>query len=228
MLVLLFLATFVICVCVDVWLTGKEHSGEPAASGAAGVRPEAVFTGAGELHRVEGYRVAQRPNYHPGHTWAVVEDGQTMRVGMDDFAQRLVGNVSRIEVPAVGETVKQGQPCLTLHRGARQARMVSPVNGTVIAVNEAIAPTPGVVHEEPYGKGWLFTVRVADLKSTVNNLIPRGLVNDWMASAARALRVKAQAQAALVYQDGGEPVSDVIAEVGEERWDQLTREFFLE
>ena len=223
MVVLMVLLTFALCIAVDYWLNRRER-GMVSEPKVVRKRVPVAFT---EVPVVEGYRVPAGLNYHPGHTWAWVEDVETVRVGMDDFARRLVGFISRVELPKVGEWVRQGAPGFTVHRNGLRAQMVSPVEGEVVDVNRDLAENPGAVHEDPYGKGWLFAVRTPDLKQGLNNLVPPGAVGAWMGGAARALRFRVHNRVGLVYQDGGEPVEDVVSELGEERWQELTKAFFL-
>jgi hypothetical protein len=61
----------------------------------------------------------------------------------------------------------------------------------------------------------------------MNNLLPPNMVNAWMGTAARALRFKVHHRVGMAYADGGEPVEDVVGELGVERWQELTKVFFL-
>ena len=223
MVVVMVLLTFAVCVAIDHWLNRRERAVkfEPRVVARRGE------VGVAEGLPVEGYRLPEEMKYHPGHVWAWVEDADTVRVGMDDFARRLIGRITRIDLPQPGEWVKQGAPSFRVRRNGLQAQMVSPVEGEVVDVNRALEENPGAIHEDPYGKGWLFAVRLSDAKRNLANLIPQDMTRAWMRAAARNLRFKVHNRVGLVYQDGGEPVEDVVAEVGEERWQELTRTFFL-
>jgi glycine cleavage system H protein len=223
MVVLMVFLTFALCIGIDYILNRRERAMVPATVKAV-KRGPAVFEATSV---VEGYQVPEGLRYHPGHTWAWVEDGDTVRVGMDDFARRLVGKVSKIELPRVGEMVRQGAAGFKIHRNGLQTELVSPIEGEVVEVNAEALANPGSIHDDPYGKGWLYAVRTPDVKRAINNLIPANMVSAWMGSAARALRFKVHNRVGLAYQDGGEPVEDVVAELGEERWNELTREFLL-
>jgi glycine cleavage system H protein len=223
MVVLMMFLTFALCIAVDYWLNRRERVMTAEVAKVVRRFPASFAT----VPVVEGFSVPEEVHYHPGHTWAWMEGGNTVRVGMDDFARRLVGLVNRVELPKVGEWVRQGAPGFTVHRKGLNVRMVSPVEGEVVAVNRALLENPGAIHEDPYGEGWLFAVRTPDVKQAVRNLIPTNTVNAWVGAAARALRFKVTNRVGLAYQDGGEPVEDVVGELGEERWQELTREFFL-
>ena len=75
-----------------------------------------------------------------------LDGGDTVTVGISDFAQKLVGPLGRIQLPAVGASLAQGEPALALDAGRRVAMpMLSPVDGTVVAVNPRLGESSGVV-----------------------------------------------------------------------------------
>ena len=116
----------------------------------------ATVTAPGWADQLAGYfQLPAQLFFHPGHAWARVEGADTVTVGMDDFAQRLVGPIDRLRLPAVGATVMQGAPALSVGFGDRGVEMLSPVTGTVLEVNTAAALAPAAVKGSPYGEGWL-------------------------------------------------------------------------
>ncbi|ETJ06247.1 MAG: Glycine cleavage system H protein, partial [Actinomyces urogenitalis DORA_12] len=66
-----------------------------------------------------------------------------------------------VDLPEVGAEVEAGEPCGELESTKSVSDLVSPVTGTVVAVNEAVVDEPGTINKDPYGEGWLFTVEVA-------------------------------------------------------------------
>ena len=73
--------------------------------------------------------------FHPGHTWVRLDGDDTVTVGISDFAQKLVGPLDRIQLPAVGASLAQGEAALALDADGASVPMLSPVDGTVVAVN---------------------------------------------------------------------------------------------
>lgn len=162
---------------------------------------------------------------HPGHTWARVEDDGIVTVGMDEFAQKLVGP-AHVALPAVGARVAQGEPAFEVAAAGGSVPMVSPVEGTVVAVNEA-ARHGSESLAEPYGKGWLFKVKaprlVRDLRQLVSDNAARRLLED----AAEALAMRMSPELGRVLQDGGAPILGIAPELEGEKWTSLARKFFL-
>ncbi|MGA3115704.1 MAG: glycine cleavage system protein H [Syntrophobacteraceae bacterium] len=178
--------------------------------------------------RIAGFLVPPDVMFHPGHAWARAEDLDTVTVGMDDFAAKLLGSADSISLPKPGSRVKQGALGWGFKTDCRVIHMLSPVEGEVLAVNDAVADSLAAAFEDPYGKGWLFKVRSKNLTSNLKNMIPSGMVGEWFESIRQTLASKSLAPtSAPLYADGGEPVPGFAKAIDPERWDDLAREFFL-
>jgi glycine cleavage system H lipoate-binding protein len=146
---------------------------------------------------------------------------------MDEFAASLLGRVEKVDLPKPGQWLRQGQKAFSLFRDGQKAEMVSPTEGEVLEVNQEVLRNPELLREDPYGKGWLMTVNVPDPENTSRNVIPRGLVREWMRDAVERLYALQPALAGATAADGGRPTSDLLAEVPDARWKEITSEFFL-
>lgn len=178
--------------------------------------------------RFAGFLVPSDVSFHPGHAWARLEGADTVAVGMDDFAAKLLGTADSISLPKLGTRVKQGSLGWRFKTDSRVIHMLSPVEGEVVAVNYEAANSPGAAFEDPYGEGWLFKVKNNNLTSNLKNMIPGGMIGEWLENARHTIasRVSAPALSPL-YADGGEPVRGFARVVNPEGWDDLAREFFL-
>jgi glycine cleavage system H protein len=96
------------------------------------------------------------------HEWARVEDNGHVTVGISDHAQGLLGDLVYVELPGVGDTVKVGTGAAVVESVKAASDVYSPVSGTVVAVNEALADKPETINEDAYGDGWLFVVEVSE------------------------------------------------------------------
>ncbi len=181
-----------------------------------------------QSRQVAGFALAADHYFHRGHAWARVEYGGRVRVGLDDFALRLVGAVDSFELPELGDTITQTEPCLTLTRGSNTARVLSPVHGVVIARNHQVLSEPDRAKQSPYGLGWLLVVQPSQLKTSLKNLL-FGLESDrWIEDEAGRLRTMltegADYQLAAT---GAQIVDDVFGAAPQIGWDRLVREFLL-
>jgi len=180
-----------------------------------------------EVSYVEGFELPAGLRYHPGHTWLARERQHLARVGADEFAARLAGKISKIELPKPGQWIRQGQTAWTLYRNGETTSMVSPIEGEVVEVNPEVMNDPALLRHDPYGNGWLMTVHVPDEEGTWRNLLPSGMVRSWMKDAVTRLYARQPALAGAVAADGGRPVDDLLAGIPGAEWHRITAEFFL-
>jgi glycine cleavage system H protein len=165
--------------------------------------------------------------FHPGHAWAAPEGAGLFRIGMDDFAQQLVGEPSALDLPSPGHHLQQGELGWTVRVGPRAVRMLSPVDGVVESVNPEIGTSPGIVNDEPYERGWLLKVRVGDPEKPKRNLLSADLARDWLDRAAEGLRVMWTRELGVALPDGGAPVKGFGRAMSDTRWDELAEELLL-
>ncbi len=224
MTVILVLSTFVIFLLIDYFRT-RHETVKPGLEATA-AKTAAVPRLKPAL--VAGFEVPENLRYHPGHTWALSESPNLVRVGMDDFASKLTGKVGSITLPARGAWIRQGQKMCTLHRDGCAVDMISPVEGTVSDINEFVAGNPTLALNDPYGDGWLLTVQAPDAKTSFRNLLGGSLARWWTEeSASRLQRLMPAATCGTFAQDGGAAVDDISVHVPDEKWLPIAKEFFL-
>jgi len=225
MTVLLVLATFVLFLTIDYFYS-KRLAVRPVLQVAPELQPvqRAVRP---QPSIVSGFEVPEHLRFHPGHTWALSESPKLVRVGLDDFAARLVGKIEKIALPQRGQWIRQGQKIWTLQRDGSKAEMVSPVEGVVTDINEIAAHDPELARRDPYGEGWLVTVESPDAKLNFRNLLSGDLARWWMEEAATRLRKHMPMATGALAQDGGVAVYDLTTYLHDQDWTEVTREFFL-
>ena len=96
------------------------------------------------------------------HEWARVEGDGKVTVGISDHAQELLGDLVYVELPNVGDRVEAGNASAVVESVKAASDVYSPVSGTVVEVNEALADKPETINEDAYGEGWLFVVELSD------------------------------------------------------------------
>lgn len=107
--------------------------------------------------------------YTKDHEWLLVQ-GDAGTVGITDHAQGELGDVVFVELPAVGKTLKSGESFGTIEAVKAVSDLYAPVSGTVLEVNKDLAATPELVNKEPYGKGWMVKIKLAN-PAEVNSLL---------------------------------------------------------
>lgn len=106
--------------------------------------------------------------YTAEHEWlsGTVEPGQTIRVGITDFAQEALGDIVYVNLPEVGTEVAGGGVMGELESTKSVSDLFAPVDGTVTGVNEALGDSPELCNSDPYGAGWVVELTVADNADT--------------------------------------------------------------
>ena len=102
--------------------------------------------------------------YTDDHEWVNIEDHEAAVVGITHHAQDALGDVVFVELPEVGRSYKKGEVDGVVESVKAAADLYMPVSGEVVAVNEDLRGDPALANTDPLGKGWFFTVRVADMK----------------------------------------------------------------
>lgn len=165
--------------------------------------------------------------YHRGHAWALPMANGSVRVGIDDFAQRLLGRPDALRLPSLGASLKPGEVGWSLGLAGKMIEMLSPVAGDVVAVNVAVLESPELVSADPYGEGWLLEVKSSGNGALRKNLMPSRLAGAWLDEIAERIKSMPVAQLGVVMPDGGIPVSGFARALAPEDWDRLAREFLL-
>lgn len=101
--------------------------------------------------------------YAASHEWARLEEDGTVTVGISDHAQQALGDVVFVEAPDIGDEVDAGGEAGVVESVKAASDIYSPVSGEVVAINAVLEDTPETINEDPYGEGWMFRVKPADV-----------------------------------------------------------------
>lgn len=206
---------------------GKPAEATVPAHAPAMAREKAVRAPAAAAPAFGWFNIPAGLKLHPGHTWARVETDGVVTVGMDDFAQKLVGRPDSIELPPVGTHVAQGEKAWSLVVDSMSVPMLSPVDGEVVEVNPEVLRSPEILRRDPYGDGWLFKVRSHRMAADTTNLLSGRLARAWMENALDKLRPIEHESLGPVLADGGLPIEGLARALGGERWAELARTHLL-
>lgn len=186
-----------------------------------GLEPEGEVV----LREAAGYRYPGLYYYYGGHTWARVEYGGRVRIGLDEFAAKLFGRPDGWELPEIGHRIVQSGPAFSLVRGSCRAELLSPVSGTVIAANRKSESDPALPHRNPYDTGWLLLIEPSNLKEDLAALRSGERVPEWLSDEAQRLQDLALGEYGAMAATGAVPVDDVFGSVPGIGWENLVRTF---
>ncbi len=203
---LVFIGVLLAAVALDAWLIRPwERRHLPP--------PRSRHHGAAELV------VPRTLFFHPGHTWARLEENGQVTVGVDDLVRSLVGELSAVELPGAGKGLQAGRPALAIRQGARRLQLAAPVSGRVVEVNAALGRDPVRLRWRPYKEGWAFRLAPGErLAAELGALAIGRDAERWMRAEMEALD--------RLFDRGvlAPPVEGALAGAGDEAWAQFQRE----
>jgi glycine cleavage system H protein len=127
---------------------------------------------------VDGYEMPDELYYHREHMWARVE-GEEATVGMTDFAQKLAGDISFVDMPEEGDEIEQDERVGTIETGKWLGKLYAPVSGEVTARNEAVEDDPTIINRDVHGEGWIFKIQMSD-PDELENLMQGEDALEWL------------------------------------------------
>jgi CheY-like chemotaxis protein/glycine cleavage system H lipoate-binding protein len=105
-----------------------------------------------------------------GHCWAALSQDGTVKIGLDDFAKKLIGKIDAIEMPNLGMTVQKGQTLFSVKQKNRSVPFTSPVSGKLSKLNIALAENLELLDVTPYGKNWVCVVDASNIEAEIREL----------------------------------------------------------
>jgi glycine cleavage system H lipoate-binding protein len=178
-----------------------------------------------EIQQVKGFDVPMGYYFHNGHAWARIESGGNIRIGLDDFSLKLLGQADAFDLPLMGKELDQGKAGWGLKRKDNNADVLSPIDGVIVEVNSKVRENPVLANREPYSDGWLFMVRTPDVKKTMSKLMTDQNSLAWINEEVSHLENMIEEVAGPLAADGGHLADDIYGNLPDLGWDKLTKKF---
>jgi len=179
-----------------------------------------------QLADVLGFQVPIHDYYlHHGHAWVKVETTGQVRVGLDDFSQKILGPADELKLPGIGKVYYQDHICMSLVRDGRRASVLAPVDLIIEEINPKICQKPSLIHDDPYGEGWLFLAKPTNLQPNLDKLSSGEDNAAWIDQESQ--RLLSLMGPTVTLPDGGAIVDDVFGHYPQLGWKVLVREFYL-
>lgn len=99
--------------------------------------------------------------YTEEHEWLRV-DGDTVEIGITDYAQGELGDIVFVELPSVGDQIERGESFGTIEAVKAVSDLYAPITGKVTEINDSLEDDPTVINRDPYGDGWMIKVEISD------------------------------------------------------------------
>lgn len=100
--------------------------------------------------------------YTAEHEWLRAEADGTATIGITDFAQTSLGDITYLDLPSVGDTITKGEEFGSVDSVKTTSDLYAPVSGEIVAVNTRLDDEPELVNSDPYGEGWIIQVKLDD------------------------------------------------------------------
>ena len=125
--------------------------------------------------------------YHPDHCWVKVDDPEHVKIGIDDLLARLLTDVKVVILPREGSAVGQGECYAHVIQADSIVPVISPLSGSVQAVNPRLKDEPGLLTDDPRGEGWLITIKPENLEKDLKNLLFGRKALSWYKREEKAM-----------------------------------------
>ena len=173
----------------------------------------------------EGFELRPNLAYHPAHTWAQGISEGRYRVGIDDFASKLLDQPIGVTLPQPGDALKSGQTAWHLSVLGEDIPIVSPLAGNVVRVNERLLDDPGMIAQQPYDEGWVLELDVADSREPQPSLLHGRRARAWLKDSIDRLLGGLGTELGPVLADGGTLMAGLARQIAAESWRTLAFQF---
>ena len=167
------------------------------------------------------------------HSWAFMKKNGSVKIGIDDFLQRITGTITRVELKHVGETIKKGELLMSIIRKGKLLNIYSPISGTITEVNENLEYNSSLLNSSPYSEGWVYLIEPLNWGLEIQYLLIAEKYKEALKDEFARLKdfftslIKANSLdfAYVTMQDGGELTDNPLAELEPEVWDDFQTKF---
>jgi glycine cleavage system H lipoate-binding protein/ABC-type phosphate transport system substrate-binding protein len=176
-------------------------------------------------------RVPEGLYFDKTHTWVYMERDGTVKMGIDDFLQRVAGTFTRIKMKNPGEKIKKNDPVMTLIQNGKQIVLYAPVSGIIRQMNESLIDKPSVMNSSPFKEGWVYAIEPANWLREIKFLKMAKDYREWIKGEFTRLRdffaeaVHSNLTGHVIYQDGGEFSDAVLQDLAPEVWEDFQKHF---
>lgn len=161
--------------------------------------------------------------YAPSHTWlGALADG-SVRIGLDDIAQKVLPGARVLQLAPVGTVLRRGDALATLEVGGHRLPVAAPTGGRVVSINDHVARDPKLLHSDPYRRGWIATVMPTTREF---ERWPTGdQARTWLRREDHRLNAFLETELGIAAADGGEWIVAPTTMMSDAQFEALQREF---
>lgn len=223
-LLLLFMAAVVLVFAADRIIRYMKKGKNPV---------QAVVPESGKVFAESSVEIPQGLYFDKTHTWAFMEQDGMVKVGIDDFLQKITGSITRIKMKKDGSKVQKGEHILSLIQNGKNLDLYAPVSGIIREHNSVLETNSGLINSSPYNEGWVYKIEPSNWQRE-NQLLfyaekykqfltqEFSRLKDFMASV---LNTGNEKYSYVILQDGGELHGGILAQMGPEVWEDFQTKY---
>lgn len=178
-------------------------------------------------------RIPQGIFYSRNHTWMHMEKSGVANVGLDDLLLHLTGNVTFSNLKNPGEIINKGDLLTEIDQNGKLLQIYSPVSGKIMETNPRLEDNPGILNEDPYGKGWIYRIKPSNWMAEAKSCYFAEEATNWSEKElvrfkdflAVTMKNHAPEASMVILQDGGELSDHSLSAMPEETWKDFQKEF---
>lgn len=174
---------------------------------------------------IKGVHLPQGFYLHLGHTWVKTEEASFVRIGLDDFALRVLGRLDAFDAPLMGKTVEQGQTGFTIRRRDETAAVQAPVSGVVTEINTGLQDDPSPANNDPYTRGWIMRLHSKSLRHDLRRLMFGPETESFLSREVDRLFGVIEEYTGPLAADGGRLGENIADHLPAEAWKRLAGTF---
>lgn len=176
-------------------------------------------------------KIPQGLFYSRNHTWAYMEKTGNAKIGLDEFILRITGNVRPNFLKQAGEKIMKGEVIAEIVQNGKRLKVCSPISGEIMEANSLLDYT--ALNEDPYGSGWLFSIKPLNWKDEINSFFIAAEATKWATKElvrfkdflAESIGKNSPETSMITLQDGGELRQNILSQLDNEIWHDFQETF---
>lgn len=178
-------------------------------------------------------RIPQGIFYGKNHTWAYLEKSGNARIGLDDLLLHITGEVKIHQLKNPGESIRKGEILAEIDQNEKSLSIFSPISGKILDSNPVLNVNHHLLNEDPYGKGWLYSIKPTNWVAEIPACYLAEEATDWFKKELERykdflsinLGKYSPETSFATLQDGGELIDNSLSELPVEMWQDFQKEF---
>ena len=128
---------------------------------------------------IQGYNLPEDLYYEQNHFW-VKPEGDLLVMGLDDFGQKMAGDIVFVQLPPEGKRLKAGKSFAKMESGKWLGKIFAPLDGELIEINEDLELDPTIINEDSYGEGWMYKIKPDNMDDLQNLIYGPEDIEKWV------------------------------------------------